>query len=835
MADDTEACATVATDIDEGRLRDAEARAHRHHLCGQAKKLIADRRAQAAALVDAARATPASAAQLAAAARRIDDGNVQAAAIVLTASPPPVSPPPLPPVTFTPPVAVPGAPNACAAAKEALTEGRYTEAGLLLDALGDEEKCVAGVKADLAEQQAAQPLERAWRSLSSDRLMLLLLVATLVLAGAILARATSRGARGSRGSGFRRPAIVSGIVLAVGVLAPALAQLSPRLVEDLPGGWAGTAWDAVTAASALAFGFLWVRHLRATAPTVVEVIDATGKSVDNSTLGTLVVSEVAEIADSSPAGLFAVKGGTDLTDSGVTAALDTVTQKYLKAAVTVWRALTTGLGDRVRISLVGTDTDPVAALLIRRGARTLYEERLDTHELRVDRAKASAGEQTSVTADLATAVAARIVLASLGVIGAGGGGTTSSLARLYGVRDPRSLAAAAVAARHTHAGRHTEAIELFSRAHGIDPQNLSARYGRDVSTLRRSASGADGLAALEDLEGLERLLRRTDTSTPLFWRCRYNAAVHRANRVLTGGVPKLGTPARALLSMQVLALRTLIRELGWVIFDENVSAPDRYLALRLVDLAAPAVTGLSALDGRAATRVRRQLEGYESASRRGMVNVANGYALLYRHAPGRGDAKDLRAAVGLMRLAGLEVGGRADIAGDPVLKLLHTTEPYRVLMKDWGLAAANPYAELACIGADTAGKLEADYPTAKRLRAALRHKPGTVFVRAGVGAENGPWWTGALDWLVAGRAAATINAYQAAGIRDATEAARLGDSAVVDLLHRRGMDDKSVTVPDARTRSLMEEGAEVGRDEPGWGRRRLAQLAAWLNPPGGAR
>jgi hypothetical protein len=306
--------------------------------------------------------------------------------------------------------------------------------------------------------------------------------------------------------------------------------------------------------------------------------------------------------------------------------------------------------------------------------------------------------------------------------------------------------------------------------------------------------------------------------TPLYWRCRYNVAVHRANRILTGGVPTVGSLARVELYAQGLQLGTLISALDRAAEYKHLPEADRHLAKRLADLARPAVTGLTALDGRAATKVRRELAGYDSsASQRGMVNIANGYALLYSRNQGRGEAADLGAAVGLMRLAGLEVGGRADIVADPVLSLLKGSEPYLALLRDWGLATA-PFAALDCIGADRAKKLEADYPTATQLRSALHREPDKVFARAEVGAENRAWWTGALDWLIAGRDAATINAYQAAGIRTAREAARLGDDAVVDLLHRRGMDDKAGTVPDARCRALMEGTAGPGRTHPPWWR-----------------
>lgn len=567
-ADVAEQCKEIAEAIVAGRLRDADGLLADPKLRGadptcadEARAMVAERRAQAAQLVEAARATPAQAALLAAAALRLDDGNAQARVI---ADVTPVTLPtgiPTPSLSFAPqpPSAQATASDPCAPSREALSEGRFTEAAELVDALGDDATCADAVKSEIAEHQAAQPLQRVWRSLTDDRLWQLLLAATLVVLGAVLARVTTAGRRPSLLKRGRGVPTLTGVLLAVGILAPAVAQLWPAFVEGLPGGAGGVQWDAATAVAALGFGYAQVRYLRATAPTMMEVVDSSGKSVENSTFGTLVVSEVSTIAEESPGGVFAVKGGSDLADSGVNAALDTVTQKYLKAAITVWRSVTTGLGDRVRIHLVGTDADPVAAVVIRRGSRTVFEERIDTRDLRVDKSQASESEKTSVNQDLATAVAARVVLEYLAVVGSdarsSGDAQGRDLARLYGVTEPRSLAVAAVAARHSDQGRYPEAVELFARAQGIDPGNLAARYGRDVNTLRTRAAGDDGRVALDDLEALSVSLwpagdHSAQTHTPLAWRCRYNVAIHRANRVLSGGIPQAGTASMTQLEQR---------------------------------------------------------------------------------------------------------------------------------------------------------------------------------------------------------------------------------------------------------------------------------------------
>lgn len=818
------ACSAVASAIDSGRLADAEQLlgappiTEANPSCAvAATALVADRRASAQALVDAARAKPAEAALLAASALRLDADNAQARAIADVAGLPPApsrAPIPAPALTFPPEATATPTTDACEPAREALSEGRLSEAAGLIDAVDAKVDCVAEVKAAIAEKRAAQPLVRSWRSVSDDRLPQLLLVAALVLVGAVLARATTAGRRPSRLKRGRWAPAVTGALLVVCIAGPAIAQLVPAFVEWLPGGLLGAFWDVATALAALAFGYAQVRYLRASSPTTVEVIDTSGKSVDNSTFGTLVVSEVSTMAEDSPGGLFAVRGGTDLSDSGVNAALDTITQKYLKAAVTVWRAVTTGLGDRVQINLVGTESDPVAAVSIRRGARTVYEERIDTRELRVDKVTATEIEKASVTQDLATAVASRVVLEHLGLVGTdlrngAERGVTEGHVRLYGVTDPRSLAVAAVAARHSERSRFAEAVELFARAHGLDPGNQAARYGRNVNALRLGAAGADGLVALQDLEALAAELRSGHRDSakplPLWWRCAYNVSIHRANRIITGGIPDPGTGSMNQIVVHRAALMVLAAHLAyWGSDDSGMSAGDRRLARRLERLARCVVPGLLAVERMPSEDVRRRLGRLEThTSMRGMVNIANAYALLWRRREHGGAREDLLRAVELIRLAGLERGMRADIMGDPVLALLKNAKPYREVVTGWGLHATDPYASLTCLGSTAAAKLERPYPTARALRSALRREPHEVFRRAEVGAENLPWWTGALDWLLAGRDVATINTYQAAGIRDAAQAQGLGDGAVVARLHRRQKDDPTVVIPDARTRALM--------------------------------
>lgn len=813
-----EACQEVANDIAAGKLRDAEGLLAGHPLTGAdptcadaATSLVAERRTQAAQLVEAARTSPARAALLAAAALRLDDGNAQARAIADVA---PVTLPssiPTPSLSLAPehPASQATAADPCAPAREALSEGRFTEATELVAALGDGPKCADAMQAEIVEHQAAQPLQRVWRSLTDDRLWQLLLAATLVLLGAVLARVTTAGRRPSRLPNEGRSSALAAAFVAVGLLAPALAQFSPALVERLPGGPAGVWWDFATAVTALVFGYTVVRHLRATAPTMVEVVDSSGKSVDNSTFGTLVIREISTIAEESPGGVFAVTGGSDLADSGVTAVLDTVTQKYLKAAITVWRAVTTGLGDRVRVDLVGTESEPVAALVIRRGARSVYAERIDTRDLRVDKGQPSETEKASANHDLATAVAARVVLEYLGLVGKDVIEPEPSLPRLYGVSEPRSLAVAAVAARHSERGRYPEAVELFARAHGLDPQNMAARYGRAVNTLRTSAAGDDGRVALDDLEALSLALwplgdHSAQSRTPLAWRCRYNVAVHRANRVLSGGIPEPGSGSMAQLARRCAEVSELIEDLRRPRWGTGDALPgDEGLASRLAALADTVVVGLAAALGEPAVSVRSRLEQLETAaSLRATVNVANGYALLWKRSEDGAAPQDLSKAVDLMRLAGLEVRMRGDILADPVLSLLATTKPYRALVQGWGLDDAVAYAGVASIG-PAARKLARWYPTPRRLYTALRRHPERVLPRGGAGPEQRDWWLGALDWLRSGRDVATINAYQAAGIRDAAQAQSLTDAGVVAALHRRRKDDPTLVVPDARVRALM--------------------------------
>jgi hypothetical protein len=201
--------------------------------------------------------------------------------------------------------------------------------------------------------------------------------------------------------------------------------------------------------------------------------------------------------------------------------------------------------------------------------------------------------------------------------------------------------------------------------------------------------------------------------------------------------------------------------------------------------------------------IRAALAATDAGSVAAMVNAANAYALLFRRSPGGRATRDLTSAIALMRLAGLEVGMRRDILDDPVLRLLQKRKEFRALANGWGLGAVSPYSTLEAIGPDAAALLLQWYPTELKLLQAARRNPQVVATRGESGLDEVPWWVGALEWMVAGRDVAVINAYQAAGIRDATQAGRIGDAQVVWRLKVRQEDDTTLAIPDARTRALM--------------------------------
>jgi len=414
----------------------------------------------------------------------------------------------------------------------------------------------------------------------------------------------------------------------------------------------------------------------------------------------------------------------------------------------------------------------------------------------VDAATPLASETEDIVRDLATVVAARLVLVRLRVIG---GPPDGNPERLYGARKPGGLALTAVAARHMDAGRFSEARQLYSRAQGIDPPNLVAQYGAVMSVLRESPSGVDADLAMRRLASLEKGIEK-DRPLPLTWRVEYNHAVAKANREFAEGAI---TPARrAVLGVAARSLRDLDERLA----NLRPKREDRRLRDDLQALARLAAVGLEAVEPGRARAAKVALE--ESALTEGttsLVNTACGFAIV---ACSISDEPALRrsavdAAVDRLRVVGLEESQRPRVLKDPVLqRLLQDTTAFTGLLREWSVPA---YAELAVVGSSTAATLRMEYPDPRALLVGLAtpEQLASILARAHAAAGEVPWWEGALHWLEAGREVATINAYQAAGIRDAEQARAFTDAGVVAALHRRRKDDDTIVIPDARVRALM--------------------------------
>lgn len=753
--------------------------------------LAATRRADAKALVDAALVSPNRAAELASSALRIDSGNVQALALIRGALP---SSRALP-VTPVEAIAAPGPSEACLAASAAVRSGDLSRGRALAAALPAAEKeCVEKVGREAAARESASTLQVVqWRM--SDRLPLVVVAAAAFALGALLLRLVQPVRTTYWWRRIRRPlgwtSLLLGVLTAAVLITPVLFAApwpgGANVVRTfLESGSTDMGWLLAAIGAAFAAGVATMAWLRARAPILLTVDGEDDKT--KAELGRLIVSEVQTIADMRPDNPTVVTGGTDVVDSGVTAVLDTVTQSVLKALVVVWKALTTGLGDRVNVTMAGEGDGRTMLFTYSRGTSVVT-----THTV-PPKVSASGGAGSR---EAATLIAANIVMVSLG-FDSTGREPAHPPARLYGTRTPEVLARCAVAARMSAAGDWRAAVELYARAAEVNPDSAVAKYGMLAGLLRPAVvkSSNERMTALVRLGDM--LAKQPDLTLPLWWRAAVTHAVAVMNFKYPGaGERRPGGWGAELAQQFDIAVDSVQQVLDLV---DKASGPDEALAESVKNALVPVKHCMvNRLD---TENFKKYANGVEQLSTEGL-NMAAGFAVFatYGQTEIRQDAaRELEA---VLRRLGAVRGRRKSLMDDPNIKLAsQQCDNVSQLRAEWELDPVN-YSDLSSLAPGLSG-ITPLYHDARQLHEALHKDLRKVAAYAGLPQDVvRAWWVGATDWLVAGRATSSINLYQRADIRGPEHAANLGDFWVRRRLEVVQLEHPEMAIPEPMERALM--------------------------------
>lgn len=662
----------------------------------------------------------------------------------------------------------------CRAADQAVEDGELARAEALYDSLEDDEAATACRTAGLI--QLAQEREARWPT----RIQHLVLddgLTTWVLA--LVAFAI-----GVVAAGYLRLTAPFGLgLLFTGVVAAALVAW-----QRSEGRW--EPYAVLLLLSAVA-GFWLSSAARTRAPVRVGV---TGDDKDE--FAPEVLAALHALGESGAAGVFAA-ANTDVADSGVTAALDQVGNPVVKAVLAVWRAVQLGAGDRVEVAVVAPEEAPSSAtVLLYQGRRLVATRSVNGARFCADPAVPSDAELAASVHDVATGVAAAILL-----------GRLRAEPRLYGAREPLGVALAAVAARRLGGGDAAAAATLYARAVDHDPDNRAARFGRISTALRTYPGGHSAERLITELEELGDQEKKATTESPLTWRIDYTRAAAIVNAALAGKTPDrrlLGRPevvdafrrARELLDT---SLPSDFEHAGGLVVES-----DRDLWQRLHDLARVASLGLQPATRRPWEELLRNRLTAPSAE---VHNVACGLAFAYAWTGRHNRTLRVRlaeACVDRLRLAGQIPARRAALLGDPCLGFVAATQPFVALKKEWGVVRDDPYADVDAFGA-LSGELAESYPRPRDLAMALATHGGRT-TAAQVYGVDGPTvrrWAGAGTWLAAGQPASRINLYQASGYPDAGSAAAAADAVLQQHLEATAKVAGDPDLPSPEERAAM--------------------------------
>lgn len=672
----------------------------------------------------------------------------------------------------------------CAGAENALKAGELARAKTLFESLKDDDtakQCRTKGLAHVADAEQSGLPTRITRFLLEDARSALLLALVAFAIGVVFAGSCRR---------VRLPAAAAWVLTSLTLVGVLIWQWirSP----DNATGWGQILSYTVLLGAAVLSGFLASNAARAARPVAIAM---GGKTDTESVLAAQTVAELQALGVSPSSGVFAM-AGTDIAKSGLSAALEQVTNPIVKAVLAIWNAVQLGAGDRVQVVVSAPSKAPICATVsVFEGRHLVQTQYVDGAEFCLDRAKPTDHELAQTGRDVATGIAATLLLWKVKPTTVKAKKLGAEARRLYGASRPMSVALAAVAARRMATEQEAAAL-LYSRAVDLDSANNAARFGYLSARLRGFPEKAEARRRIDELRAL---LKDVKDQSPLRWRILYNLGAAEANVAVAEPGRNMTAAIRDLAKLTVSfpSGRGLVVDSDEPLW-ENLNA-----------LATSAVLGLRPHGANVlpiATKVNALVGTSLSVSRERHAVVACGLALAFA----RTDSviSDVRrqlseGAVERLRRAGETPARRKALLDDPFTELIANTRAGRTLRAEW-TPKPTVFDGLDAFG-DLAPEVAAVHPTAGVLAARLATVTGRSTARSAFGVDDRilDRWAGAARWLAAGRPAARINLYQEAGYADADAVRRRTDVSVVAALAATAKLTGVSDLPDAMQRSEM--------------------------------
>ncbi len=692
----------------------------------------------------------------------------------------------------------------CLSAEQAAAGGEFARAAALYDALKEvaaAKKCREEGLRDLALLEQDEVATR-WTSWATKDLMPTLVLLGIAFAVGVVLASAYRVNSGKPSAWFGAGLVV--IVLTL--FAMARARMTTGDVDSRLPVYVCLVLALLAAAY---FGWALSNERRNSLPITIEV---SGEGAKDEGFGSRVLGEVQNLGSGAPTGIFAANG-TDVADSGVEAALGVPTNAVVKAVLAVWKAVLLRSTDRATIVVSADDASPHQAVVsFVRGRAAAGVVSVDGRDYCVDPQKPAPGELTASSRDVATGVAAALLLAALDWKSSS---TAEARLRLYGATSAKSVALGAVASRRLHHGETAAAEELYRRAVDEDPDDLGAALGVVCAVVRAYPSAKATSQVVTDLAAIEERLEaltRHPWRLPLMWRIAWVRAVAVANGALAG---QKQYARKTLQDSRVTSQLTLARRVLRPLLADPGSGVDTPEA---VGSDAPLLRALQAAAKVADLGLRAGLEGASLGSdvvdelrrvpltdgRDVQFGVACGLSLVYG-ASGSSTRRNAikEKCVERIRLAGGVAPWRGDLLDDPFLQFVSRTKEFLQLQKEWR-PPKGPYDGVRCFGAVTA-RIAAAYPTPAALAAALTNPIGIATVAALTEVRQPPLrdWAGAAVWLGRGQTAEVINLYQAAGLPDSAAVQQNRDARVRARLRDVQTLVGVESLPDRKVRAAM--------------------------------
>lgn len=480
-------------------------------------------------------------------------------------------------------------------------------------------------------------------------------------------------------------------------------------------------------------------------------------------LSALTAAVFAVMAQSPAQGIDIVRA-SDVAEPPVEQAATLAPNRVVKLMLALWKAAVPATDLTLDAQLVNDRSGrrSVSVALRRRG-RTLATQTLVADVFALDPEAPTAQEEADVELDLATGIAAWLLIVLMRDL---------EEPRLYGAQHWEGLALNAAADRRVRRQDHGGAEALLARAIERDPRNVAIDFAWQNLRLRRMCPGDQAyVLAVQQLDQLYQThvhpaSKRPLATLPLGWRIAYAYGAAEANLSMT--LPKHTRYQRQARARDVLAeLAYKLQKIG-----QGEQDADRSLARDLLELTEAALLALRWFTLPTEVSLNRYPVRPRARHQYNLACAAAAVAERIIFNPAR--ERELReVVVTRLRVAGENSSLRPLIRKDPWFHYLHNNLEWTNLLAEWNdpedRHSEPNFARIEAVGKLASALADLGYQDGSHLRRALANQAQLQTIKDRTNADDRlvRFWSGALSWLEDKRISTdVINSVQRAGFAD---------------------------------------------------------------------